>query len=91
MINSSKCIEVIERKVIPDIRRAFPRGRSMGARKFFFQGGPLLDFYKNFCRGFKSGEICFFPLETKKTTFFAEIFKIQGALGPPSPPSDAHG
>jgi len=32
-----------------------------------------------------SGEICFFPLETKKTTFFAEIFKIQGSQGPLSP------
>jgi len=30
----------------------------------------------------------FFPLETKKTTFFSEIFKIQGAK---VPPSDAHG
>jgi len=30
----------------------------------------------------------FFPLETRKTTFFAEIFKIQGDL---APPSDAHG
>jgi len=26
----------------------------------------------------KSGEIVFFPLETKKSTFFAENFKIQG-------------
>ena len=30
----------------------------------------------------------FFPLETKITTFFAEVFKIQGD---PAPPSDAHG
>jgi len=30
----------------------------------------------------------FFPLETKKTTFFAEILKI---LGSPALPSHAHG
>jgi len=36
--------------------------------------------------GAKSSEICFFPLETKKATFFAEIFKIQGDCSP----SDAH-
>jgi len=39
--------------------------------------------------GAKSGKICFFPLKTKKTTFFAVIFKIQGTLCPPS--SDALG
>jgi len=37
--------------------------------------------------GGRSGEIWFFLLVTKKTIFFAEIFKIQGSLGPPS---DAH-
>ena len=31
-----------------------------------------------------------FLLETKKTTFFAEIFKIQGALASLPTPSDAH-
>jgi len=36
-------------------------------------------------RGAKSGEICFFPLETKKTAFFAEIVKIQGDLDLPCP------
>jgi len=54
------------------------RGLYWIARKFF-QGGA------------KSGEICFFLLETKKTTFFAEIFKVQ--VGPKSSPallSDAH-
>jgi len=34
----------------------------------------------------KSVEICFFPLETKETIFFAEIFKFQGG----TPPSNAH-
>jgi len=35
-------------------------------------------------------KFAFFPLETKKTTFFAKIFKIQEGR-PPFPPSDAHG
>jgi len=45
------------------------------------------DFSKIFPGVAKSGEICFFPLETKKTTFFAEIFQIQEGL---SPTSDAN-
>jgi len=36
--------------------------------------GPPGDFSKIFQEGAKSGEICFFRLETKKTTFFANIF-----------------
>ena len=39
-----------------------------------FPWGPLVDFIKVFLLGAKSGEICFLPLETEKTTFFAEIF-----------------
>jgi len=54
-----------------------------GRRKNFFPGRATRVFFYNFSRGGKSGEICFFPLETKKTTFFAEIFKIQGRQGPP--------
>jgi len=46
-----------------------------GSRKDFFQGG-VRGFFRNFSRGRKSGETCFFPLESKKTTFFAKIFKI---------------
>jgi len=38
--------------------------------------------------GAKIGEICFLPLEIEKTTFFANNFKIQEGL---TPPSDAHG
>jgi len=45
-----------------------------GRRKDFFQGGA------------KNYEISFFPLETKKTTFFAENFKIQGGPWPSLPP-----
>jgi len=41
------------------------------------EGGTSGIFTKIFLGGAKSGEICFFPLETKKTTFFAENFKIQ--------------
>jgi len=51
-----------------------------------FPGGPLGDLSKIFLGGGKSGEICFFLLETKKTTFFAELFKIQGTKAPPVPP-----
>ena len=36
-----------------------------------------MDFSKRFSRGRgKSGEICFLTCETKKTAFFAEIFKF---------------
>ena len=52
-----------------------------GRRKDFFQG----IFPKFFQEGAKSGEICFFPLETKKATSFAEIFKIQVSRGSPPP------
>jgi len=49
------------------------------------------DFCKTFLGAAKSGEICFIPLENKKTTFFAEILKIQAGQGLPfPPPSDAH-
>ena len=41
-----------------------------------FSRGSLVDFSKSFSTGAKSGEICFFPLEIKKTAFFAEIFKL---------------
>jgi len=44
-----------------------------GRRKEVFQGGPLVDFSKRFSTGAKSCEICFLPLEIKKTAFFAEI------------------
>jgi len=36
----------------------------------FFSGGTLVDFPNVFLGGGKSGEICFFPFESKKTTFF---------------------
>jgi len=39
-------------------------------------------FTKYFLGEVKSGEIRFFLLETKKTTFFAENFKIHGGQGP---------
>jgi len=58
---------------------------SHGRRKDIFHGGPLGDFSKIFL-GVKSGEICFFPLETKKTTFFGKVFKIQGGQGLPALP-----
>ena len=58
-----------------------------------FPGGALVDFSKRFSlRGGKSGEICFLPLETKKTTFFAEIinflppFRHPGPWEPPPAP-----
>ena len=47
-----------------------------GRRKDLFQGGALVDFSKSFFRGDESGEICFLPLETNKTAFFAEVFKL---------------
>ena len=56
-----------------------------GHRKDFFQGWPLGDFSKIFPGGTKSGEIWFLPLKIEKTTFFVEIFKIQGGAKAPLP------
>jgi len=47
-----------------------------------FSRGAIRGFFHNFSRGAESGEICFCQLETKKTTFFVEIFKIQSGLAP---------
>jgi len=53
------------------------RARVHGRRREFFQGGGhKWIFPKVFLREAKSGEICFLPLEIKKTAFFAEIFKF---------------
>jgi len=46
-------------------------------RKDFCQEGSRGDFSKIFLGEAKCGKICFFPLVTKETTFFAKIFKIQ--------------
>jgi len=48
---------------------------SMGVGRIF-PGGALGDFFKIFLGLAKSGEICFFPFETKETTCFAKIFQI---------------
>jgi len=42
-----------------------------------------VDFSKGFLLVTKSGEICFLPLEIKKTAFFAEIFKFLPLFGHP--------
>ena len=61
---------------------------AMDVEKIFSRGGGAVgDFLKLFQGGSKSGEIWFLPLEIEKTTFFANNFKIQGGL---APPSDAH-
>jgi len=46
-----------------------------GRQKDFFRG-VLVDFSKSLSRAAKLGETCFLPLETKKTAFFAELFKF---------------
>jgi len=46
----------------------------VGVERMFSRGGTS-GFSKSFL-GAKSGEICFLPLETEKTAFFAEIFKF---------------
>ena len=69
-----------------------------GATKGFFATGGRGIFCQGFCHGVhqgifpkffwggKSGKICFFPLETKKTTSFAKFFKIQEGTSPlPTP------
>jgi len=59
----------------------------MGVGRIFSRVGPLGNFFQNFSRGAKSGDIWFLRLEIEKATFFAETFKIQGGL---APTSDAH-
>jgi len=69
--------------VLPDgvIQRSFYKNGVIlhacvhGRRKDFFRGS-LVDFSKSFSRRGQSGKICFLPLETKKTVFFAELFKF---------------
>jgi len=63
----------------------------MGVGKIFSREGPLGDFPKLFQGGTQNGEICFFPLKTNKTTFFARNFEFHGGRDPPAFPSDAHG
>jgi len=59
----------------------------------FFPGMPTVNFSRV---GAKSGEILFYPFETKKTAFFAKYFiwkcQISKSMGPsgPAPLSDAH-
>jgi len=59
----------------------------MGVGRIFSRGA-LEYFSKNFLWVAKSGEICFFPLETKKTTLFCCNFQNPGVVLPL--PSDAH-
>jgi len=58
----------------------------MGVARIF-AGGGYQGFFQNFFRGGPKVVKIFFPLETKKTTFFAEILKIKGGK---APLSDAH-
>jgi len=60
----------------------------MRVGRVFPGGGATRRFFQNFSMGAKSGEICFCPLEIKKTTFFCWNFQNPGG---PSPSSDAHG
>jgi len=47
---------------------------------FFSKEGATVDFLgvgqQYFCKGAKSGKITFSPLETKETTFFANMFNF---------------
>jgi len=58
----------------------------MGVIRIFSKGGRQGIFPKVFKRGPKVATFIFSPFETKKTIFFAKIFKIA-----PCPPSDARG
>ena len=48
----------------------------VGTSDGIFRGGAPVDFSKSFSRGGQKWWNFFFPLETKKTAFFAEIFKF---------------
>jgi len=61
----------------------------MGVGRIFSRGEGTRVFFQNSSRGAQKWWNCFFPLETRKTTFFDEIFKIQWDFRPP-PLSDAH-
>jgi len=63
--------------------------KSWASEVLFPGAGPLGDFSKISPGGTKSGGICFSHSKSRKQPF-AEIFKIQGGLAPPAPPSDAH-
>ena len=63
---------------------------SVYGRQKDFPRGEQGDFYKLFLGGAKSGEICFFLLETKNTTFFCWNFQNPGGPRIPCLPSDAH-
>jgi len=58
-------------------------GLNSWASKGVFPEGTTRGFYHSFSKG-ESGEICFSHWKSRKQPFFAEIFKIQGGLGPPS-------
>ena len=57
----------------------------MGAGRILSRGGGSKSFSLNFPGETKSGKTWFFPRKTKKTTFFAENVKIQGAKYPLPP------
>jgi len=49
----------------------------IGVGRNFSKGVATSGFFQTFLLGgVKSGEICFLPLEAKKTAFFAEFFKL---------------
>ena len=52
----------------------------------FFPGATTGDFSKIFPGGAKSGEICFLPIETEKTTLFFWNFQNPGGAKAPLPP-----
>ena len=58
---------------------------TMGVGSSFSRGRPLGNFSKSF-RGDKSGKILFFPLETKKVSFFCWKFQNPGGPWPLHPP-----
>ena len=52
----------------------------------FLPRGAQVDFSNIFLEGGKNCEICFFPLETTKTTFFRKFSQSRGGPWSPCPP-----
>jgi len=52
-----------------------------GCQKDFFQGKAVVDFSKKLLEWAKRGYICFLSSKLRKQTIFAEIVKIDGAVG----------
>ena len=81
--NQTKHTKKAEKHITNNIWLLFKQTQSLGVGIIFSSERPLVDFCNFFVDAGQSWQHFFFLLQTKKTTFFAEIFKTQGSLPPP--------